>query len=106
MPLGSRISYQRTPTKVPFLLPTLTEWFTTNDSWLPKLRYARRYIKRSPNESKFALVPGCGIQALPPQASAKGATAMLVGPVKVEFAGVAKSTWNFHRFSEFVPKSI
>src|SRR5258708_17014242 len=43
---------------------------------------------------------------LPPPEHAAGnaATGMLVGPVKVELAGVAKSTWNFHKLSEFVPK--
>ena len=29
---------------------------------------------------------------------------MLVGPVSVVFAVLAQSTWNFQRFSEFVPK--
>src|SRR5438128_9884972 len=42
---------------------------------------------------------------LPPlQAGVKAATARFVGPASVEFAEVAKSTWNFQRFSELVPK--
>src|SRR5258708_383989 len=36
----------------------------------------------------------------PPQAALKAATGILVGPLKVEFAGVAKSTWNFQRSRE------
>ena len=40
----------------------------------------------------------------PEQAALKAATGMLVGPVKVVLAELAKSTWNFHRFSEFAPK--
>ena len=39
--------------------------------------------------------------ARPEQAGLKAGTGMLVGPLKVELAGVAKSTWNFHRFNEF-----
>ena len=51
------------------------------------------------------LVPGCGIQAPPPeQAALNEATGILVGPVKVVFAELAKSTWNFHRLREFAPK--
>ncbi len=34
LPPGFRSSYQRTPA----LLPTLTEWLATSDSWSPKLR--------------------------------------------------------------------
>src|SRR5260370_30817530 len=45
------------------------------------------------------------MQLPPPEhAAVNAATGMLVGPVKVELAGVAKSTWNFHKLSEFVPK--
>src|SRR5713226_9781240 len=40
----------------------------------------------------------------PLQAVVNAATPMVVGPVKVELAGVAKSTWNFHSRSEFEPK--
>jgi hypothetical protein len=38
------------------------------------------------------------MHAPPPlHAAVNAATAMFVGPVNVEFAGVAKSTWNFQR---------
>jgi len=40
----------------------------------------------------------------PPHAAVKAATGTTAGPVKVLLAGVAKSTWNFHRFSAFEPK--
>jgi hypothetical protein len=49
-------------------------------------------------------VPACGTHVPPPQASLKAATLKEVGPIKVEFAGVVKLTWNFHRFRRFVPK--
>src|SRR2546429_2529403 len=45
---GLRISYHRTPT----LLPAVTEWLTTSDSWSPKFRYASRNISRSPRDRK------------------------------------------------------
>src|SRR5713101_5474522 len=65
VPFGLRISYQRTPSTWLCLPPlTKTEWVTTSDSWEPlKLRYARRYINRSPRESSLSEVPLCGIQA-------------------------------------------
>ena len=85
---GLRISYHRTPT----LLPAVTEWLTTSDSWSPKFRYASRNIRRSLRESSCCVVPGWGMHVPPPQASLKGATGIAVGPVKVEFAGVVKST--------------
>src|SRR5438876_8025306 len=53
---GLRISYHRTPT----LLPAVTEWLTTSDSWSPKFRYASRNISRSPRESSCCVVPGWG----------------------------------------------
>ncbi len=41
------------------------------------------------------------MQLPPPEhAAVNAATGMLVGPVKVELAGVAKSTWNFQRLPE------
>src|SRR6266568_2401660 len=99
-------SYQRMaePEGLCFGPPVDTEWLTTQDSDAPKLRYARRYIRRSANESSFCRVPGCGMQAPPPQAELKAATAKFVGPASVEFAGAAKSTWNFQTFSELAPK--
>jgi hypothetical protein len=44
------------------------------------------------------------MQVPPLQAGENAATGRLVGPVKVELAGVVKSTWNFQMFSELVPK--
>src|SRR5216684_3838263 len=44
------------------------------------------------------------MHAPPPQASLNVATARLVGPVNVELFVFVKSTWNFQRLSEFVPK--
>src|SRR5256884_458359 len=78
---GLRISYHRTPT----LLPAVTEWLTTSDSWSPKFRYASRNISRSPRESSCCIVPGWGMHVPRPQASLKDATGIAVGPVKVEF---------------------
>src|SRR5215831_13483615 len=91
VPLGSRISYQRKPDWAP--LPGCTDWVTTSDSWSPKLRYARRCINRSASESSFVVVPGWVMHAPPLHAGVNGATEMVTGPVKVEFAGVVKSTW-------------
>src|ERR1041384_7344981 len=44
------------------------------------------------------------MQVPPLQAGVNAATEMLVGPPKVELAGVPKSTWNFQRFRELLPK--
>ena len=46
------------------------------------------------------------MQVPPPQAGLNAATGIDVGLESVLLAGVAKSTWNFHRFREFVPKFI
>src|SRR6266700_6469522 len=94
VPFGLRISYQRTPVTLVLLLPlTFTEWLTTSDSWSPKFRYARRYIRRSARESNLVEVLGCEMQAPPPeQAALNAATGILVGPVRVVFAEFAKST--------------
>src|SRR5207302_2282572 len=87
--LTLRSSYQRTAT----LVPAVTEWFTTSDSEVPKLRYASRYISRSARESSCWVVFSCGIHVPPPpQAALKAATEIAVGPVNVEFAGVVQST--------------
>src|SRR5258708_14266744 len=102
VPLGFWSSYQRTPP----LLPAVTEWFTTSDSWVPKLRYARRYIRRSASESNCWLVPGWGTQVPPPHSAPKAVTGITVGPVNVELAGVVKSTWNLNRFRLLLPKNI
>ena len=62
-------------------------------------------MSRSASESSSWLVPDCGMQVPPPQAGLKAATGMLVGPTKVELAGVAKSAWNFQRSKELLPKA-
>src|SRR5438046_7877967 len=78
---------------------TSTPWPSAN------IRYASRYIKRSANESSCWLVPGCGMHVPPPpHAAANAATGMFIGPVKVEFPGLWKSTWNLQKFSELRPK--
>src|SRR5262249_50367752 len=92
--LGFWISYQRMP-ELRLTGSATTEWLTTSDSWSPKFRYASRYMRRSPNESMRLGVLAWGTQPLTPgQKGVNGATWILVGPVNVEFAGVAKSTWN------------
>src|SRR5882762_5182508 len=92
VPLGFWISYQRTP---PLLVFAATEWFTTRDSWSPKLRYASRYIRRSARESSAVGSPDCGTQPRePPHSGVNGDTGMIVGPINVEWAGTAKSGWN------------
>src|SRR5690349_4703190 len=40
----------------------------------------------------------------PLQAGENAATGIVVGPVSVEFAWFAQSTWNFHSWSAFVVK--
>src|SRR5689334_8690506 len=109
VPFGFLNSYQRTPVLellFPLPPPTVTEWFTTSDSCPSRnVRYASRYIKRSASESSCWLVPGCGMQVPPPpHAGVNAATGIFLGPVNVELAGVMKSTWNFHRFKELLPK--
>src|SRR6266700_197032 len=98
--------YQRTPTWEFFRdVPTVTEWFTTATSPPAGLRYAKRYIKRSASESSFWRVLGCATQAPPPlHAAVNAATGTLIGPVRVEFDGVVKSTWKRQIFRELVPK--
>ena len=87
---GARTSYQRRPTDV----PATTLWVTTSASWSPKLRYARRYIRRSASESSFWVVPDCGMHVpLVPHALVKAATPPTgIDPVSVEDAGVTQST--------------
>src|SRR4051812_17750682 len=99
---GLRSSYQRTPVK----LPAVTLCVTTSDSCAPpgavlgKLRYASRYIRRSPSESSFAPPEGCLMQFVPPHASVNDGTLVtftpVVPPLNVEFAGFAQSTWNLN----------
>jgi len=52
-------------------------------------------MSRSASESSLWLVPSCGTQVPPPQASPYELTPMLLGPVNVELLGVVQSTWNF-----------
>ena len=83
----------------------MTLWFTTSDSWSPKLRYASRYMSRSASESSLLVVLGCAMHAPPPlHAGENAAVVRFVGPVSDVFAGAAQSTWNFHTCNAFVPK--
>ncbi len=63
-------------------------------------------MRRSARESSCCVTLGCGTQVPPAQRGLKAATLMTVGPVKVEFDGVVKSTWNLNRFRLLVPKYI
>src|ERR671930_2655097 len=97
---GLRSSYQRMPACVG-TSSTSTVWFTTSASWSPRFRYASRYISRSEIASSLAAGPRCGMQfrlgslKLQPVISiVNGAVARTVGPVNVELAVVAQSTWN------------
>src|SRR6476661_8060247 len=64
-------------------------------------------MRRSPIASSRVVVPGCGIQScVVRQGEVNGATPALdVGPVKVEFCGLVKLTWNFQRNSALEPGS-
>src|SRR6516225_3230089 len=57
-------------------------------------------MTRSPKESSFSPGFGSVMQArvLSEHASVNGATGISVGPVKVELAGLLKSTWNRKKF--------
>src|SRR6266853_3897899 len=62
-------------------------------------------MSRSARESSFSFVLGCGMHAPPPlHAGLNADTAIFTGPVKVLADGVAKLTWNRHRFRLLVPK--
>src|SRR3954470_6220238 len=52
-------------------------------------------MRRSASESRFWGVPAWGTRGAAAEASEYAAVASVVGPVKVELAGVTKSTWNF-----------
>ena len=54
-------------------------------------------MSRSASESSRCVVPACGMQVPPLQSSVKPATGIDDGPVTLEFAMFAKSTWNFQR---------
>src|SRR5437868_4164158 len=112
VPLGSRISYQRTAA---WLLPTLTVWLVTSDSWSPKLRYSSRYISRSASGSspwfvpgwvmQSVVVPGVGGTAGQLNDWLNGAVVSPIGPVKLDAAGSVQSTWNRYRAIPLVPVS-
>src|SRR5437899_12724568 len=88
VPLG-RSSYQRMPTA----LPAVTLRLITSASWSPKLRYARRYMRRSPSVSSFWLVPACGTQVPPaPHGRVNGAVASGVGPARPVLAELVQHT--------------
>src|SRR2546430_13934479 len=71
-----RSSYHRMPTE----LPATTLRLITSASWSPKLRYASRYMRRSPSVSSFWLVPDCGTQGPPPlHGGVNAAVASVVG---------------------------
>src|SRR5690242_331696 len=95
----SRSSYQRTPVDE----PAATEWLARREPTPLKLRYDKRYIRRSPRESSCWLTPDCGIQEPPLQASENEATGMLVGPV-TDTVPAAKFGFMRKRFRELVPK--
>src|SRR5205085_12576044 len=72
---GLRTSYQRTAVgPLLWMVPTCTECVTTTLSYVPKLRYARRNIRRSASESSFCVTPDCGMHVPPLQAAAYDAT--------------------------------
>src|SRR5258708_27112573 len=62
-------------------------------------------MRQAASESSCGVVRDWGVQVAPPQSVEKAATGMTVGPVKVELAGVAKSTWNLKRFRLLDPKN-
>src|SRR5229473_3944466 len=61
-------------------------------------------MRRSASESSRFDVPGCWMQVPPLQASVKAATGTLMGPVRVEFAGVVQLTENRQTVNELLPK--
>src|SRR5256885_13790192 len=90
VPLGERISYQRGPPAD----AAVTEWLKTSDSRVPKLRYERWNIGRSPSDASLLPGAGCATQVPPPHSWLYDATGTLVGPVKVALPGVTQSAWN------------
>src|SRR5260221_5913412 len=60
-------------------------------------------MTRSLSVSSFWVVLGCGTHAK--HVGANAATGSVVGPVKVEFAGVVQSTWKRQSRRLFVPNS-
>ena len=87
VPPGSRTSYQRA-TASP---PSSTVWVAHSDWWVPMLRYWSCIIRRKLSESS----PGpCLAAAIAPLYRLNGAIGTLMGPVRVELAGVTKSASN------------
>src|SRR5262245_60424760 len=90
-----RRSNQRTPARLAAFtsvakLPTIT-------SCVPRFRYCGRFITTSRSGSSGLAPLGWGMQlndVRPQRLESNSDTVMLVGPVNVELAGVAKSTWN------------
>ena len=64
-------------------------------------------MSRSLRASSLRVVPGWGMQSDDPlqNVALKGWVARSVGPVRVEFAGVVQSTWNFHTWRFPAPVS-
>src|SRR3984893_1279257 len=87
-----RSSYHRMPIELPAVMLRLT----TSASWSPKLRYARRYMMRSPSVSSCTVVPDWGTQAPPVllHGMVKAAVVSVDGPVSVVLPGAVQSTWN------------
>src|SRR5262249_41281364 len=83
-------------------VPAVTACETSSASWSENRRYTRRFIRRSGGESSLLVVPGWVTQVPPLHSAVYAATAIAVGPVNVELAGVAKSTWNFQTWSALV----
>src|SRR5260370_17025785 len=61
-------------------------------------------MRRSASESSWFDVPGCLMQVPPLQGSVNAATGTLMGPVRVEFAGVVQLTEKRQTFNELLPK--
>jgi len=75
-------------------VPAVTEWLKTSDSTVPKLRYDKWNIGRSPSDASLFPGEGCATHEPPPHSCVNAATGRLVGPVNVLLAGVTQSTWN------------
>src|SRR2546425_2190282 len=102
-----RSSNQRMPA---WSMPsTSTTKLPTRLSWLPKLRYWSRHIGHSLTGSSLVDVPGWGMQAKlkkPQRAESNAASGMLVGPLKLEAAGVAQSAWDSQISLRSVPPKL
>src|SRR3954447_18829246 len=64
-------------------------------------------MRRSPMPSSLTVVLGCGMQErVPEQSTLKAAVLSVVGPVSVELAELAQSTWNFHICRALLPRAM